>query len=47
MAQPPGVVGRVSEMAPLVETEYWVTMLPISNVFAPARLTIMEIGALG
>src|SRR5580658_5262058 len=47
LAPPDGVVGSDSETAPLVETEYCETMLPTSNVFAPASVTISEIGALG
>ncbi len=37
----------VSEIAPLVETEYCETMLPTSNVFAPASETDSEMGAPG
>src|ERR1041385_2529147 len=37
----------LSEIAPLVETAYCETMLPTSNVFAPARETESEIPALG
>src|ERR1017187_9116383 len=36
-----------NEIAPLVETEYCETMLPISNVFAPASETESEMGAFG
>src|SRR5258708_6313554 len=35
------------EMAPEVETEYWATIFPTSNVLAPLRVTLMEMGALG
>ena len=35
------------EIAPLVETEYWATMLPISKMFAPARVMTREMGAPG
>src|ERR1035441_5392284 len=34
-------------MAPEVDTEYWETMLPTSNVFAPDRVTERETGAPG
>jgi len=36
-----------SEIAPLVETEYCETMLPTSNVFAPASDTEREMSELG
>ena len=39
--------GQESEIAPLVETEYCETMLPTSNVFAPASETDSEMGASG
>ena len=47
LAPPGGVPGMEKEIAPLVDTEYCGTMLPISNVFAPASETISEMGALG
>ena len=47
LAPPDGVDGRLSEIAPEVETEYCETMLPTSKVLAPASVTISEIGALG
>ena len=47
LAPPDGEEGNESETAPLVETEYCETMLPTSNVFAPASVTIREIGAVG
>src|SRR5580698_3099322 len=47
LAPAPGVVGNERETAPLVETEYCETILPTSKVFAPARVTMSEMGALG
>jgi hypothetical protein len=37
----------LSEIAPEVDTEYCAVVLPTSNVFAPAIVTISEMGALG